>query len=174
VKLFEIPIEAADIENELADNYGELTQEIEFRIAAFLHEGKDKIEAGAVVVRSLEADAAICKQEAARLMSRAQGLEKGAERLKNLMLYAVDAGFGGKVKTPKFTVFGQNAAKFVTFDVKPDSSVYELASVAPWAIRTQDPEIDKLALKEAHKAGIEMPECIVVTEMPGTRFLRIK
>ena len=44
----------------------------------------------APILKSLEADAAICKQEAQRLMQRAQGLEKGADRLKNLVLYAVD------------------------------------------------------------------------------------
>jgi hypothetical protein len=174
VKLHQIPIEAADIEAELAENYGELTPDIEQRIAAFLHHGKDRIEAGAVVVKSLEADAAICKQEAQRLMQRAQGLEKGADRLKNLVLYAVDEGFGGKVRTSKYTVWGQNAAAAISFETKPGSSVYELASVAPWSIRTQDPEIDKLALKEAHKAGVSLPDCILVTEVPGTRYLRIR
>ena len=79
MKLYDIPIEAADIEAELAENYGELTPEIEQRIAQFLSDGKDKIEAAAVVVKSLEADAAICKQEAQRLMQRAQYLDKGAE-----------------------------------------------------------------------------------------------
>jgi hypothetical protein len=174
VKLHEIPIEAADIEAELAENYGELTPEIEHRIAAFLHDGKDKIEAGAVVVKSLEADAAICKQEAQRLMQRAQGLEKGADRLKGLVLYAVDEGFGGKVRTQKYTVWGQNAAAAVSFEIKPGSNIYELASESPWSIRTQDPEIDRLALKEAQKAGVEMPDCIVVTEHVGTRYLRIR
>jgi hypothetical protein len=174
VKLYDIPIEAADIEAELAENYGELTPEIEQRIAQFLSDGKDKIEAAAVVVKSLEADAAICKQEAQRLMQRAQCLDKGADRLKNLVLCAVDSGFGGKVKTAKFTLWGQNAATSVSFEIKPGTDIYELASSAPWSIRTQDPEMDKLALKEAHKAGVEMPDCIVVSEQAGTRYLRIR
>lgn len=78
------------------------------------------------------------------------------------------------MRTPKYTVWGQNAAAAVSFEIKPGFNIYELASEAPWSIRTQDPKIDRLALKEAHKAGVEMPGSIVVTEHAGTRYLRIR
>lgn len=174
MKLYDIPIEAMQIEQELADNFGEITPEIEEAIARFLRDGKDKIEAAAVVVRSLESDAEICRDEARRLTERAGGLEKGSDRLKGMILAAVDLGFGGKVKTEKFTVWGQNAAPSVSFDLAPGADPYVISVQEPWCIRMRDPELDKVALKEAHKAGRPIPAEIVVVEHDGTRFLRIK
>jgi hypothetical protein len=174
VRLYEIPIEANEIESALADNLGELTPEIEQRIADFLSQGKDKIEAAAVVVKSILADAAICKAEATRLSQRAASLENASDRLKGMMLFAIDEGFGGKVKTAKFTIWGQNASETVHFDFAPGADIYKLAMEAPGFIRATDPELDKKALKDAKDAGLELPGSIVVTELPGTRFLRIK
>jgi len=54
MKLYEIPLEANEIEAQLYDNVGELTPELEGRIRAFLCQGKDKIESAAIVVNSLE------------------------------------------------------------------------------------------------------------------------
>lgn len=174
MKLYEIPIEATAIEQELADTYGEITPEIEELIARFLREGKQKIEAAAVVVRSLESDAEICRDEAKRLTERASGLEKGSDRLKGMILCAVDAGFGGKVKTERFTIWGQTSAASVSFDLAPGADPYLLSAQESWCIRMRDPELDKSALKEAHKSGKAIPEGIVVAEHEGTRFLRIK
>lgn len=174
MKLYEIPIEANEIEATLSDNCGELTPELEGRISQFLKDGKDKIEAAAMVTMSLEDDANVCRTEAERLAKRAVGLENAAKRLKGLMLFAVDEGFGGKVKTAKFTIWGQNACGTVLFELVPGADIYKVASEAPWAIRAADPELDKKALKEAYAANLALPESLIVTEVPGTRFLRIK
>lgn len=174
MRLYEIPIEASDIESALAENGGELTPEIEQRIADFLSQGKDKIEAAAVVVKSILADASICKAESTRLSQRAASLEGAADRLKGMMLIAIDEGFGGKVKTAKFTIWGQNSADTVHFDFAPGANIYSVAAAAPCFIRAADPELDKKALKDARDSGIALPECLVVNELPGTRFLRIK
>lgn len=174
VKLYEIPIVAAEIEETLCENYGELTEELEQRIAAFLRESKDKIENAAMVVKSIEADAEVCEVEADRLLKRAAGLRKGADRLKGLMLYAVDEGFGGKVKTARFTVWTQTSAPVTIIELKQGADIYELSINAPKFVRTYDPELDKIALKEAVKAGEQLPDSLVVLEKPGTRFLRIR
>jgi len=174
VKLYEIPIEANEIEAALSDNCGELTPELEGRIRQFLKDGKDKIEAAAMVVTSLEDDAQICRGESDRLTARCTGLENAAKRLKGLMLFAVDEGFGGKVKTAKFTIWGQNAGGTVLYEFAAGADIYKIAAEAPWAIRTHDPELDRKALTDARKAALELPESLVVTEIPGTRFLRIK
>jgi len=71
MKLYDIPLEANEIEAQLYDNVGELTPELEGRIRAFLCQGKDKIESAAIVVNSLEEDAEICQAEAKRLIERA-------------------------------------------------------------------------------------------------------
>lgn len=174
MKLYEIPLEANDIEAQLYETYGELTPELEQRIADFLKDGKDKIESAAIVVKSIEEDAAICEAEAKRLMERAAGLDKSAARLKGLILFAVDEGFGGKVKTAKFTVWGQTSGKTVSFELALGADIYTLASKAPQFIRTKEPELDKKALKDARDAGLEIPDCVETTENEGTRYLRIK
>jgi len=174
MKLYDIPIVANEIESQLAENYGELTPETEQRITDFLRDSKEKIESAAMVVRSLEADAEICQQEAERLMARAQGLFKGADRLKGLILFAVDEGFGGKIKTAKFTIWGQTSAVSTSFDLRPGADIYTLASAAPQFIHTKDPELDRHALRDAHKAELPLPDCITVIESPGTRYLRIR
>lgn len=171
MKLYDIPIEANEIEAILAESYGELTPEIEARIADFVRAGKDKIEAAAMVVKSLEDDATVCRKEAERLIARAGGLENGAARLKGLILFAVDEGFGGKIKTAKFTIWGQTSAVLTGFELKQGVTIYEVPAEY---MRTKEPELDKKALKAAADAGIEIPECIAVTVLNGTRYLRIK
>lgn len=172
--LYQIPIEATQIEQELAENYGELTPELEQRIVEFVGQGKEKVEAAACVVKSLEDDAGVCQLEAERLMKRAKGLQTAAARLKGLLLDAVDRGFGGKLKTPKFTIWGQTSATTVHFDLKPEADIYLLSTQEPWCVRMLDPELDKVALKDAHKLGKPLPYCVTATENPGTRYLRIK
>ena len=171
MKLYDIPIEANEIEAQLADNHGELSPEIEQRIAGFLRDSKEKIESAAIIVKSLEDDAEVCRQEAERLVKRAAGLESGADRLKGLILFAVDEGFGGKIKTAKFTVWGQSSAPSISFEIPPGADIH---SVPLEFLRMKDPELDKQALKAALEAEIAIPEQIVISEKPGTRYLRIK
>lgn len=172
--LYDIPIEAEQIEIELSETYGELTPELEARISDFIAASKDKVEAAAAVVRSLEADAGIVQAEAERMRQRAVGLQAGADRLKDLMLQVVDRTFDGKLKTPRFTIWGQNAAKKVTAELVPGTDVYKLAAMEPWAFRTKDPELNIQAIKDAVKQGKSIPDGIFVQEGEGTRFLRIK
>jgi hypothetical protein len=174
MRLYDIPIEAMDIEQELSENFGELTPELEQRISEFVGQGKEKIEAACVVVKSLEDDAGICQSEAERLMKRAKGLQAAADRLKGLLLDAVDRGFSGKLKTPKFTIWGQTSSPTVHFDLKAEADLYLLSTQEPWCVRMREPELDKIALKEAVKQGKALPYCITATENPGTRYLRIK
>ena len=149
MKLYDIPLEANAIEEQLFDNVGEITPDLEQRIQAFLAQGKDKIESAAIVIGSLEEDAEICKGEAKRLIERAARLEQSADRLRGMVLCAVDLGFGGKVKTSKLAAH-------------------------PELVRAPEPELNKTALKETVKAGASLPEEIAVTNLQGTRFLRIK
>jgi hypothetical protein len=170
MKLYDLPAIADDIEAELSEAYGELTPELEQRIAAFVAEGKDKIEAAAIVVKSLKANAEICKAEAKRLSDRGAGLEKSIDRLKALILFAVDKGFCGKVRTELYTVWGQTSAPNVDFDLAPGA---DLAALPANCVRVRR-ELATEAIKEMMKAGEILPEEIIVTEMPGTRYLRIK
>lgn len=174
MKLYDIPLEANAIEEQLFDQVGELTPELEQRIKDFLSQGKDKIESAAIVIRSLEEDASICQAEAKRLIERAAQLNQSADRLRGMVLCAVDLGFAGKVKTPKFMIWGQTSGAVTQFELKADADIYQIMAAHPELVRAPDPELNKTALKETLKAGGSIPEQIAVVKLEGARFLRIK
>lgn len=170
MKLYEIPMEFAELEATLIESEGELTPELEKRFDDFLRAGKGKLESGAMVVRGFEMEAEACASEARRLQERAQWLEKNSARLKRMILGALDAAFDGKVKTSLFTIWGQTSAPTSSIDLAPGT---DLAMLPAAFVRVKH-ELVKDAVKNAIKAGEELPAEIIVTTMPGTRFLRIK
>ena len=170
MKLYDVAIEGQAIERLLEASQGELTPELEERLDALMLGGKEKIEAAAFVRSNLKADAKACRDEAARLDSRADAYETQAKRLEERMLVAVDAAFGGKVATPMFTIWGQNTGASVSFDVAPDA---DLQKVDPRFVRTTY-ALDKRLLLEAHKAGAAMPSGVTAIPVPPTRYLRVR
>lgn len=173
MKLYEIPMEFAELEQALVESEGELSAELEKRFDDFMCGGKDKIEAGAMVIRTLEREAEACKTEATRLKDRMASHEKNADRLKRLVLTALDSAFDGKVKTPLFTIWGQTSAATQSIDVAPGETLEELSARVPEFVRMKY-ELDRDAIKTSYKQGKPMPEGIIVSDVPGTRFLRIR
>jgi len=170
MKLYDIPIEFAELEATLTESDGELTPELEKRFDDFLRAGKDKLEAGAMVVRGFEMEAEACVAEAKRLQERSQALERNSVRLKRMILGALDTAFAGKVKTALFTIWGQTSAPTTSVDLEPGA---DLATIPEPFVRIKR-ELAKDAIKDAMKVGEKIPPEIIVTTMPGTRFLRIK
>lgn len=170
MKLYEIPLEFAVLETALVESDGELTPELEKRLDDFLRSGKDKLEGGAMVMRGLELEAEACRTEAKRLTERAGQIDNNVGRLKKLILYALDGAFGGKVKTALFTIWGQTSAITMQMDLAPGVDLIELPENF---VRTKR-ELAKDAVKEAIKKGEPIPDEIIVSEVPGTRFLRVK
>jgi hypothetical protein len=91
-----------------------------------------------------------------------------------MVLCAVDLGFGGKVKTPKFTIWGQTSASVTQFELKSGVDIYQLMAAHPDLVRASEPELNKSALKETVKVGGAVPDEIAVVTLEGRRFLRIK
>lgn len=170
MKLYEIPTEFAVLETALIEQDGELTLELEKQLDEFLRAGKDKLEGGTMVMRGLELEAEACRAEAKRLTERASSLENNAGRLKRLILYAIDGAFGGKVKTALFTIWAQTSAAQTNLDLAPG---VDLADLPPEYVRVKR-ELAKDFVKEAIKKGEAIPEEIIISEVPGTRFLRVK
>jgi Siphovirus Gp157 len=120
--------------------------------------------------RGFEIEAEACKQEAKRLIERAAALENNSARLKKLILLALDGAFAGKVKTSLFTIWGQTSAPCISFDLTPGT---DLATLPEACVRvTRSLATD--AIKQMLKQGKALPEEIIVTEVPGTRYLRIR
>lgn len=163
MKLYEISLEFQHLTDLLVEAAGELTPEIEEAIAAIQEQGEAKIEAAAMVVKNLQADAESAKAEAARLAARATAFENGADRLRSLILPALEA-LGGKVKTARFTVF-TTSRENVAFALKPGHEAFELPEKF---IRVRDPELNKTALKDALKAGEELPDILAIDKSTST------
>lgn len=173
MKLYDIPAEIAAFEMELETGGGELTPELEQRWKDFIAGSKDKIEAAAMVVNKLEADAEICERESDRLSARQHQMERNAKRLKDLMIFAVDA-LGGKIKTPIVTVWCQNSAPHTKVEVKEGTDLVALEKTNPELVRVKrEPNIEA-AKKLAETPGVDMPDCFIVSHSNGTRYLRIK
>jgi hypothetical protein len=159
VKLYEIPLVWSSIELALEEAAGEVTPELETRIKVLLDGGADKLEAAMKVCRSLEAQAEAAKIEAQRLQGRAKSFDNQVEKLRALMLPALQT-LGGKVKTPLFSFF-TTTRKNVLFDIKPGFEIFELP---PRFYRAADPELNKAELKKAEAAGEVLPEGLSVVK----------
>lgn len=104
--IFNIQQELFDIFNQIEENEGELTPELEESLKITQDEFKDKIKAYTAVVKQLEVDLAAIKDEKARLDSLKKSKEKTIERLKNVMRDAI-MYFGDTSKSgTKFIDYG--------------------------------------------------------------------
>lgn len=146
MKLYEISdaIRAALDHIELDPETGEILQ------ADALHaveaEASEKIEATALYLRELDAEAKAAKDEADRMIARVKSMQKRSDYLKSMLIEALHAT--GKVKTARVTVsIRTNKAIEVADGVTlPDAFVTVRTTTTP----------NKTALKEAIEAGAEI------------------
>ena len=172
--LYDITLEGMIITDILTESEGELTPELESRLDALMREAPDRIEAAAMVLRQLEANAESCKHEADRLTERKKSFENQATRLKDRIRLAVDAAFNGKVKTPIFTIWTQKAADSVAFDLSEEFTLEMLQQDRPDLVKTEL-KLDKAAIKAVYEREPDtLPEAILVDKQEGSRYLRVK
>src|SRR4051794_23785725 len=107
MELYDIAQEGLVIQDLLTESEGELTSELEERLDNLLRAGKDKLEAAERVCRNLQAQEDACKGEWKRLGERAKGFEHQRKALRKRMAAALECAFGGKIKTPIFTIWCQ-------------------------------------------------------------------
>lgn len=171
MKLYEIPREIEIFEDRLINNGGELTPELEAEWTAFISQGKDKLEAAAFVISSIEDDVETCNAEVDRLRKRAAAGDQNAKRLKDLTLYALKS-MGGKVKTALVSLWIGRTGKQVCVETKEGTDLVELEKTHPQFVRVKrEANID--AIKKAIQEGAEIPECFVVHHVEPTEYLRI-
>ena len=157
LRLYEIPLAWANLQELLEASAGEITPEIEAAWGALEEQGEAKVDATAAVIKSMQAEEEVIAAEIGRLQNRKEALENAEARLKALLVPALEA-LGGKVKTPRFTTYIQTR-ETASFELKPGSDIWELDAKY---YRTREPELNKTALKDARKAGEARPDCIVV------------
>lgn len=112
-------------------------------------EASDKIEATALYLRELDAEAKAAKDEADRMIARVKSMQKRSDYLKAMLLEALHAT--GKVKTARVTVSIRTtkAVEIAEGADLPEAYTTVKHIVSP----------NKTAIKDALSAGIEVPGC---------------
>ena len=104
--IYNIQQELFDIFEQIEENDGELTPELEEKLRISQDEFKDKINSYTCVIRQLENDLNAIKDEKARLDAIKKSKEKTIDRLKQIMIEAIQM-FGDTSKTGvKFIDYG--------------------------------------------------------------------
>lgn len=109
----------------------------------------EKIEATALYLRELDAEAKAAKDEADRMIARVKSMQKRSDYLKSMLLDALHAT--GKVKTGRVTVSIRTtkAVEIAEGADLPEAYTTVKTTVSP----------NKVAIKQALLDGVEVPGC---------------
>lgn len=112
-------------------------------------EASEKIEATALYLRELDAEAKAAKDEADRMIARVKSMQKRSDYLKSMLLDALHAT--GKVKTARVTVSIRTtkAVEIAEGANLPEAYTTIKTTVSP----------NKVAIKQALLDGVEVPGC---------------
>lgn len=134
----------AVIENgfHMDDETGEFWEECD--LEALEHERTEKLEACAVVIKSLEAEAAALKAEEKALAERRQAKERRAASLRDYVARSLIAAEQSKLETTKCAL---------SFRKSESVDVFDLEALPADFLKQPAPVADKTAIKKALKAG---------------------
>lgn len=90
MNIFEISKEIESVFEELEENGGELTDELEEKLSISKDEFRSKVDAYLSVIRHTESDVDCCDKEIKRLQSVKKTKQNSIERLKNILVWAID------------------------------------------------------------------------------------
>lgn len=132
---------------ELDEETGEILSADELH--AVEAEAAEKIEATALYLRELDAEAKAAKDEADRMLARVKSMQKRSDYLKAMLLDALHAT--GKVKTGRVTVSIRTtkAVEIAEGADLPEAYTTVKTTVSP----------NKVAIKQALLDGVEVPGC---------------
>ena len=111
---------------------------------------EDKADGYAKVIRNLEADAAVCDAESKRLRNKKQTIENNIKRMKSALQFAMQMTGKTKFKTALFTFGIRKNPASVVIDEQ------YLENIPARFLIPQEPMIDKIAMKDALKAGEDL------------------
>ena len=144
MKLYEIPAEITDL---LDPETGEITDQEE--LAKLLKRWNNGIEWLALEVKNSLAEAEALKKEKESFAKRQQTAENRAKSLKNYIAFLLN---GEKFKTDRVQISWRRSEQ-----VQTDDEFMLWAKEHSAYLRWKEPEVDKAALKDALKQGIEVP-----------------
>ena len=154
---------------ELAQNYAQLLEMVEEMESDALVDTleslqeaiEDKAENIAKLIKNLEADAKIIKEEEKRLAERRQSIEKKIERLKQYLQEQLEVAGLQKVKRPTITVSIQNNP--------PSVDVIDETAIPIDFLIPQAPKVDKKSILERLKKGESVPG-VTLKQTKGVRI----
>lgn len=112
-------------------------------------EASDKVEATALYLRELDAEAKAAKDEADRMIARVKSMQKRSDYLKSMLLDALHAT--GKVKTARVTVSIRTTQ---AVEVSEGANLPEAYTTVKTTVSP-----NKVAIKQALLDGVEVPGC---------------
>lgn len=112
-------------------------------------EASDKVEATALYLRELDAEAKAAKEEADRMLARVKSMQKRSDYLKAMLLDALHAT--GKVKTGRVTVSIRTTQ---AVEVSEGANLPEAYTTVKTTVSP-----NKVAIKQALLDGVEVPGC---------------
>ena len=164
MRLHEIVEQYQEVEAELINSGGEITEEVQ----ALLDSIDDNLESKTAnyirIIKNFEHMAQGLKEEVARLQARRKVHENAAERLKGALLYALKATGQRSIETSlgRVTAMRASTPKYVLN--------VDLEDLPEEFVRTKS-EVDMAAIREAIKDGMDLSD--LVTEEERTEYLRI-
>lgn len=90
MNIFEISKDIESVFEELEENGGELTDELEEKLSISQDEFRSKVDAYLSVIRHTESDVDCCDKEIKRLQAVKKTKQNSIERLKNILIWAID------------------------------------------------------------------------------------
>lgn len=90
MNIFEISKELESVFDELEENGGELTEELEEKLSISQDEFRSKVNAYLFIIKHTESDIDCCDKEIKRLQSVKKSKQNTIDRLKNILVWAID------------------------------------------------------------------------------------
>lgn len=151
--IYDIMTEYASIVEELEENGGELTEELEQRLAINGDNAAEKVESYCKIIRNLEASVSAKLDEADRINASAKRDSVTIDRMKNALKTFLVATDNRKFTAGSFVVGLRKSSDVNITDKNSIPDEYVKTTVTTRI----DTSIDNMAVKEAIKNGEEVP-----------------
>ena len=160
--IYQIEQSYNQLAEELIDNGGELTPELETALAITEEQLQNKSVAYSFVIKQMDADIDTIDAEIKRLQNAKKQREKASEYLKERIKHAMELFSIDEIKTPLVKINFRKSETVEVENVNELTSAYKTIKIVETA--------DKAAIKSAIKNGAVIPGCSIVEH----RNLQIK
>lgn len=152
--IYQIEQSYNQLAEELIDNGGELTPELEQQLAITEEQLQNKSVAYSFVIKQMDADIETIDAEIKRLQNAKKQREKASEYLKERIKHAMELFNIEEIKTPLVKINFRKSETVEVEDVNALPNVYKNVKVVETA--------DKAMIKEAIKNGAKIHGCSIV------------